>query len=228
MPSASLPAFQGTFHFAKPNSSAKRSGRPYIPTALCSPIIESVRLGHFILVICVNFFLAVQGVKTVDTVSYLDMSHKTAKLIQEALSACHVPSAVLGAGDTAVKNRAPSDGTHDSEKTNSRQMHEKLCVSGGNMYNQVISGLKGDRNREKREPKRDEGTSHLESEMMRFWKREQQRRALKLACVSSIREQQDSRLEGSGRTQSGRTDRSDHVHTCMRHSVNACELNLLN
>lgn len=58
MPSASLPAFQGTFHFAKPNSSAKCSRRPYIPTALCSSIIESVRLGRFIIVICVNFFLA--------------------------------------------------------------------------------------------------------------------------------------------------------------------------
>lgn len=60
-------------------------------------------------------------------VSYLDMSHKTAKFIQEALSACHVPSTVLGAGDTAVKNRVPSDGAHDILQTIDKCRKSSVC-----------------------------------------------------------------------------------------------------
>lgn len=43
-----------------------------------------------------------------------------------------------------------------------------------------------ERNRERRKPRLDEGTSHLESETMR----EQQRRALEPVCAPSIKEQQ--------------------------------------
>lgn len=75
-------------------------------------------------------------------VSYLDMPHKTAKLIQEALRACHVPSAALGAGDPAVKKTLPSDGAH--VRGSGRRQTVNKCTKS-TMCQVVICTIEGSR-----------------------------------------------------------------------------------